>query len=142
MNQVIARPHVAVINTLEERDKTGSTQIPLYQHARCQCDALILADMSASLCVQAHLRELLEQGHEVAVVRDATAATMQCSGSRRRTEASRENRISGIVLRIVGNNRTAKSRSSALNLNKFFRKFVIITKEKVCNQNQTKKFRT
>ena len=40
MNQVIVRPHVAGINTLEERDKTGSTQIPLYQHARCQCDAL------------------------------------------------------------------------------------------------------
>jgi len=30
--------------------------------------------MSANLCVEAHLRELLEQGFEVAVVRDATAA--------------------------------------------------------------------
>jgi len=30
--------------------------------------------MSANLCVQAHLHELLEQGYEVAVVRDATAA--------------------------------------------------------------------
>ena len=29
--------------------------------------------MSANLCVEAHLRELLEQGFEVAVVRDATA---------------------------------------------------------------------
>jgi len=29
---------------------------------------------SANLCVEAHLRELLEQGFEVAVVRDATAA--------------------------------------------------------------------
>ena len=29
--------------------------------------------MSANLCVQAHLHELLEQGYEVAVVRDATA---------------------------------------------------------------------
>jgi len=34
---------------------------------------IILAGMSANLCVQAHLRELLEQGFEVAVVRDATA---------------------------------------------------------------------
>jgi nicotinamidase-related amidase len=30
--------------------------------------------MSANLCVEAHLRELLEQGFEVAVVKDATAA--------------------------------------------------------------------
>lgn len=37
-------------------------------------DRVILAGMSANLCVQAHLHELLEQGYEVAVVRDATAA--------------------------------------------------------------------
>jgi nicotinamidase-related amidase len=37
-------------------------------------DRIILAGMSANLCVQAHLHELLEQGYEVAVVRDATAA--------------------------------------------------------------------
>ena len=35
---------------------------------------VILAGMSANLCVEAHLRELLEQGFEVAVVTDATAA--------------------------------------------------------------------
>lgn len=35
---------------------------------------VILAGMSANLCVESHLRELLEQGFEVAVVRDATAA--------------------------------------------------------------------
>ena len=35
---------------------------------------VILAGMSANLCVQAHLYDLLEQGFEVAVVRDATAA--------------------------------------------------------------------
>ena len=34
---------------------------------------IILAGMSANLCVEAHLRELLEQGFEVAVVKDATA---------------------------------------------------------------------
>ena len=34
---------------------------------------VILAGMSANLCVEAHLRELLEQGFEVTVVRDATA---------------------------------------------------------------------
>jgi biuret amidohydrolase len=37
-------------------------------------DQVILAGMSANLCTEAHLRELLEQGFEVAVVRDATAA--------------------------------------------------------------------
>ena len=29
--------------------------------------------MSANLCVESHMRELLEQGFEVAVVKDATA---------------------------------------------------------------------
>jgi nicotinamidase-related amidase len=37
-------------------------------------DKVILAGMSANLCVESHLRELLEQGFEVAVVKDATAA--------------------------------------------------------------------
>ena len=34
---------------------------------------VILAGMSANLCVEAHCRELLEQGFEVVVVKDATA---------------------------------------------------------------------
>ena len=34
---------------------------------------VILGGMSANLCLEAHLRELLEQGFEVAVVKDATA---------------------------------------------------------------------
>lgn len=37
-------------------------------------DKVILGGMSANLCTEAHLRELLEQGFEVAVVKDATAA--------------------------------------------------------------------
>lgn len=37
-------------------------------------DQVILAGMSANLCTESHLRELLEDGFEVAVVRDATAA--------------------------------------------------------------------
>ena len=36
-------------------------------------DKVILAGMSANLCVEAHMRELIEQGFEVAVVKDATA---------------------------------------------------------------------
>jgi nicotinamidase-related amidase len=34
---------------------------------------VILAGMAANLCVEGHLRELIEQGFEVAVVKDATA---------------------------------------------------------------------
>ena len=34
---------------------------------------IILAGMLANLCVESHLRELIEQGFEVAVVKDATA---------------------------------------------------------------------
>ena len=37
-------------------------------------DQIILAGMSANLCTESHLRELLEQGFEIAVVKDATAA--------------------------------------------------------------------
>ncbi len=37
---------------------------------------VILAGMSANLCVEAHLREFLEEGFEVAVVADATAAAI------------------------------------------------------------------
>ncbi|MFP3883197.1 MAG: cysteine hydrolase [Actinomycetota bacterium] len=37
-------------------------------------DKVILAGMSANLCVEAHLRQLTEDGFEVSVVKDATAA--------------------------------------------------------------------
>lgn len=37
---------------------------------------VILAGMSANLCTQAHMHELLEQGFEVTVVRDATAGAI------------------------------------------------------------------
>jgi biuret amidohydrolase len=37
-------------------------------------DQIILAGMAANLCVESHLRHLLEVGFEVAVVRDAIAA--------------------------------------------------------------------
>ncbi|MCZ6690480.1 MAG: cysteine hydrolase [Planctomycetota bacterium] len=37
-------------------------------------DKVILAGMSANLCVEAHMRELIENGFEVAVVSDGTAA--------------------------------------------------------------------
>jgi len=43
-------------------------------------DKIVLCGMSANLCVQAHMHELLEMGYEVAVVRDATAAAMLPEG--------------------------------------------------------------
>ena len=39
-------------------------------------DKVVLAGMSANLCVESHLRELLEAGFEVTVVTDATAAAI------------------------------------------------------------------
>jgi nicotinamidase-related amidase len=43
-------------------------------------EQVILAGMSANLCVESHMRELLEQGFEVAVVKDATAAAILPEG--------------------------------------------------------------
>ena len=43
-------------------------------------DQVILAGMSANLCTESHMRELLELGFEVAVVTDATAAAMLPEG--------------------------------------------------------------
>lgn len=43
-------------------------------------DKVILAGMSANLCVEAHLRELVEQGFEVCVVKDATAGAQLPGG--------------------------------------------------------------
>ena len=37
-------------------------------------DKVILAGMSANLCTESHMRELMEEGFEVLVVKDATAA--------------------------------------------------------------------
>ena len=44
-------------------------------------DKVVLAGMSANLCVESHMRELLEQGFEVAVVKDATAAAKVPEGN-------------------------------------------------------------
>ena len=41
---------------------------------------VILAGMSANLCTESHMRELVEQGFEVAVVSDGTAAAIVNEG--------------------------------------------------------------
>ena len=43
-------------------------------------DKVILGGMSANLCVESHMREMLERGFEVAVVKDATAAAIVPEG--------------------------------------------------------------
>jgi nicotinamidase-related amidase len=43
-------------------------------------DKIILGGMSANLCTESHMRELMEQGFEVAVVTDATAAARVAEG--------------------------------------------------------------
>jgi nicotinamidase-related amidase len=44
-------------------------------------DKVILGGMSANLCTESHMRELMEQGFEVAVVSDATAAAVVEEGN-------------------------------------------------------------
>ncbi len=48
----------------------------ILQLRKRKVDKVIVAGMSANLCVEAHIRELLESGFEVAVVKDATAAAI------------------------------------------------------------------
>jgi nicotinamidase-related amidase len=43
-------------------------------------DKVILGGMSANLCTESHMRELMEQGFEVAIVSDATAAAQVGEG--------------------------------------------------------------
>ncbi|WP_306891160.1 isochorismatase family cysteine hydrolase [Ancylobacter amanitiformis] len=50
-----------------------ANDLPL-QLRKQRVDQIVLAGMLANMCVESHLREFLEQGFEVAVVRDAVAA--------------------------------------------------------------------
>lgn len=64
-NTVVANPHK--VYGPENNDL-------VLQLRKRNVNKVYLAGMSANLCVEAHLRELLEQGFEVIVVSDATAA--------------------------------------------------------------------
>lgn len=48
----------------------------ILQLRKQRIDQVILAGMSANLCVESHMRSLLEAGFEVAVVKDATAGAI------------------------------------------------------------------
>jgi nicotinamidase-related amidase len=52
----------------------------ILQLRKRRIDNVILAGMSANLCTEAHMRELLERGFEVAVVKDGTAAAILPEG--------------------------------------------------------------
>ena len=47
----------------------------VFQLRKKKVDQVILAGMAANYCVESHLRDLVEKGFEVAVVRDATAGS-------------------------------------------------------------------
>jgi nicotinamidase-related amidase len=61
---IIASPHKIL------GPETNDLVLQLRKHDITQ---VILAGMAANLCLEAHLRELVEQGFEVVVVKDATA---------------------------------------------------------------------
>lgn len=61
----------------------------LLQLRKQKIDKVVLAGMSANLCVEAHMRALLEDGFAVAVVKDATAAAILPGGDG--YEAARQN---------------------------------------------------
>ena len=68
---VVANPHK--IYGPENND-------PMLQLRKRDIDKVILGGMSANLCTEAHMREFLERGFEVAVVSDATAAAIVPEG--------------------------------------------------------------
>ena len=47
----------------------------VFQLRKLRVDQVVLAGMAANYCVEAHLRDFVEKGFEVAVVRDATAGS-------------------------------------------------------------------
>ncbi len=59
---------------------------------------VILAGMSSNLCVESHMRELMEQGFEVAVVKDATAGARVPEGDGYQTALVNYRMIANTVL--------------------------------------------
>src|SRR5262249_9669243 len=58
---------------------TSSNDLVLQLRKR-RIEKVILAGPAGNLCVEAHLRDFLEHGFEVAMVRDATAGTKNEEG--------------------------------------------------------------
>lgn len=66
--------HASTVVTSPHKVYGPETNDLVLQLRKRGIDKVILAGMSANLCVESHMRELLEQGFEVVVVGDATAA--------------------------------------------------------------------
>ena len=58
--------------------ETNDLVLQLRKHG---VNKIVLAGMSANLCTESHMRELIEQGFELAVVKDATAAAKVPEGN-------------------------------------------------------------
>jgi len=59
---------------------SASTNDLVLQLRRLRIDQVVLAGPVGNLCVEAHMRDLVEHGFEVAMVRDATAGTRNEEG--------------------------------------------------------------
>lgn len=70
-NAIVASPHKAY---------GTSTNDLVLQLRRRRIEQIILAGPVGNLCVEAHLRDFIEHGFEVAMVRDATAGTTNVEG--------------------------------------------------------------
>ena len=61
-------------------------------------EKIILAGMSANLCTESHMRELIEQGFEVAVVQDATAGAKTPAGDSHKVAVANYHYIASAVV--------------------------------------------
>src|SRR5262249_54681058 len=68
---IVASPHKAY---------SASTNDVVLQLRRLRIEKVVLAGPVGNLCVEAHMRDLVEHGFEVAMVRDATAGTRNEEG--------------------------------------------------------------
>lgn len=78
LKSLIEHPNVTVVSPHKVYGPESNDLV--LQLRKRGVDKVILAGMSANLCVEAHLRELTEQGFEVAVVKDATAGAQLPGG--------------------------------------------------------------
>lgn len=70
-NTVVTSPHKAY---------GASTNDIVLQLRRCRIEQIILAGPVGNLCVEAHMRDFIEHGFEIAMVRDATAGARNEEG--------------------------------------------------------------
>jgi nicotinamidase-related amidase len=78
LKELIDHPNVTVVSPHKVYGPESNDLV--LQLRKRGADKVLLGGMSANLCVEAHLRELTEQGFEVAVVKDATAGAQLPGG--------------------------------------------------------------